>query len=50
MTNTIHPRDWAVKRAKCITTFKSATAAWAYARVTLGATLLQWRAGRWATL
>lgn len=47
MTNTIHPRDWAVKRSKCITTFESATAAWRYAKVTLGAVLLQRRGGKW---
>lgn len=47
MKSSTHPRDWAVKRSKCITTFATASAAWAYAKVTLGAVLLQRRGGKW---
>lgn len=47
MKTTTHPRDWAVKRAKSVTTFESFASAWRYAKVTLGATLLQRRVGRW---
>ena len=44
MTNS---RDWAVKRGKVTTTFESFASAWRYVKVTLGATLLQRRGGKW---